>query len=113
MNKVFNKYGAIRYDNGVAGMVDNACQEFTNQIDKIMVAYQLTPVEMRCLSDYIANSVDCFFAEKVLTNAITMKRANEQCEDDNLSDAEADAMTLRDAGWGTDEDYGSGASDML
>lgn len=26
--------------------------------------------------------------------------------DDNLSDVEADAMTLRDAGWGTDEDYG-------
>jgi len=25
---------------------------------------------------------------------------------DNLSDAEADAMTLRDAGMGTDEDYG-------
>lgn len=26
--------------------------------------------------------------------------------EDNLSDAEADAMTLRDAGMGTDEDYG-------
>ena len=27
------------------------------------------------------------------------------CED-NLSDVEADAMTLASAGWGTDEDYG-------
>ncbi len=27
-------------------------------------------------------------------------------EDDNLSDVEADAMTRRDAGMGTDEDYG-------
>jgi len=27
-------------------------------------------------------------------------------EDDNLTDAEADAMTLASAGWGTDEDYG-------
>jgi flagellum-specific peptidoglycan hydrolase FlgJ len=26
--------------------------------------------------------------------------------EDNLSDVEADAMTLRDAGYGTDEDYG-------
>ena len=26
--------------------------------------------------------------------------------DDGLSDVEADGMTLRDAGWGTDEDYG-------
>lgn len=26
--------------------------------------------------------------------------------DDGLSDAEADAMTLASAGWGTDEDYG-------
>lgn len=25
--------------------------------------------------------------------------------EDNLTDGEADAMTLRDAGWGTDEDY--------
>ena len=25
---------------------------------------------------------------------------------DGLTDAEADAMTLRDCGWGTDEDYG-------
>lgn len=28
------------------------------------------------------------------------------CDDDGLTDVEADAMTLRDAGWGTDEDYG-------
>lgn len=27
-------------------------------------------------------------------------------DDDGLTDVEADAMTLRDAGWGTDEDYG-------
>jgi hypothetical protein len=27
-------------------------------------------------------------------------------DDDNLSDVEADATTLRDAGFGTDEDYG-------
>jgi hypothetical protein len=26
--------------------------------------------------------------------------------EDNLSDVDADAMTLRDVGWGTDEDYG-------
>lgn len=26
--------------------------------------------------------------------------------DDDLSDAEADAMTFASAGWGTDEDYG-------
>lgn len=26
--------------------------------------------------------------------------------EDDLTDAEADAMTLRDAGFGTDEDYG-------
>jgi hypothetical protein len=26
--------------------------------------------------------------------------------EDSLSDVEADAMTLRDAGYGTDEDYG-------
>lgn len=32
--------------------------------------------------------------------------------EDMYSDVDADAMTLRDAGWGTDEDYGS-ASDML
>lgn len=35
--------------------------------------------------------------------------------DDNLSDIEADAMTLRDAGMGTDEDYGyfGGEDDWL
>ena len=27
-------------------------------------------------------------------------------DDDGLTDAEADAMTLASAGWGTDEDYG-------
>lgn len=27
-------------------------------------------------------------------------------EDDNMTDAEADADTLRSCGWGTDEDYG-------
>lgn len=27
-------------------------------------------------------------------------------DDDGLTDAEADAMTLAGAGWGTDEDYG-------
>lgn len=27
-------------------------------------------------------------------------------DDDGLTDVEADAMTLRDVGWGTDEDYG-------
>lgn len=32
---------------------------------------------------------------------------------DNLSDVEADAMTLRDAGMGTDEDYGPAASEIL
>jgi hypothetical protein len=32
--------------------------------------------------------------------------------EDNLSDVEADAMTLRDAGYGTDEDYGY-ASDVI
>jgi len=32
--------------------------------------------------------------------------------EDMYSDVDADSMTLRDAGWGTDEDYGS-ASDML
>ena len=32
--------------------------------------------------------------------------------EDNLSDIDADSMTLRDAGYGTDEDYGS-ASDVL
>jgi hypothetical protein len=29
-----------------------------------------------------------------------------QDTEDNLSDVEADAMTLASAGWGTDEDYG-------
>ena len=35
-------------------------------------------------------------------------------DDDGLTDVEADAMTLRDAGWGTDEDYGliGGDSDL-
>ena len=27
-------------------------------------------------------------------------------DDDGLTDVEADALTLRDVGWGTDEDYG-------
>lgn len=36
----------------------------------------------------------------------------EDDHEDNLSDMDADSMTLRDAGWGTDEDYGS-ASDVL
>lgn len=36
-------------------------------------------------------------------------------DDDGLSDVEADAMTLRDAGMGTDEDYGhfGGEDDWL
>lgn len=29
-----------------------------------------------------------------------------EVEDDGMSDVEADADTLRSAGWGTDEDYG-------
>ena len=29
-----------------------------------------------------------------------------ESDDDGLTDAEADAMTLAGAGWGTDEDYG-------
>jgi len=32
-------------------------------------------------------------------------------EDDNLTDAEADAMTLASAGMGTDEDYNGGCYD--
>jgi hypothetical protein len=37
----------------------------------------------------------------------------EEITEDTLTDPEADAMTLRDAGWGTDEDYGPGASETL
>lgn len=32
--------------------------------------------------------------------------ADDREDDDGLTDAEADAMTLAGAGWGTDEDYG-------
>jgi len=38
--------------------------------------------------------------------------SNESAED-NLSDIDADSMTLRDVGWGTDEDYGPSASEIL
>lgn len=31
---------------------------------------------------------------------------DEYNDDDGLTDAEADAMTLASAGWGTEEDYG-------
>lgn len=31
--------------------------------------------------------------------------------EDNLTDVEADAMTLASAGWGTDEDYGYAGDD--
>lgn len=51
----------------------------------------------------------------------TVEEPEDVCEDypeadeDGLSDAEADAMTLRDAGMGTDEDYGyfGGEDDYL
>lgn len=33
----------------------------------------------------------------------------DEADEDGLTDVEADAMTLRDAGWGTDEDYNFGA----
>ena len=41
------------------------------------------------------------FAEDVWTD-----EADADESEDNLSDVEADSMTLVSAGWGTDEDYG-------
>jgi hypothetical protein len=38
-------------------------------------------------------------------DAESWDKAQDDCED-NLSDVEADSMTLASAGWGTDEDYG-------
>jgi hypothetical protein len=39
---------------------------------------------------------------------------NDHSDDDGMTDVEADADTLRSAGWGTDEDYGDfGDSDFF
>jgi hypothetical protein len=37
---------------------------------------------------------------------VALREFDYQEPEDNLTDVEADAMTLASAGWGTDEDYG-------
>ena len=43
---------------------------------------------------------------KGLDVELSDESVRDYCEEDNLSDVEADAMTLAGAGMGTDEDYG-------
>lgn len=46
------------------------------------------------------------FADQVDTIVAALEGDDESFDGDNLTDAEADAMTLASAGMGTDEDYG-------
>jgi hypothetical protein len=45
-------------------------------------------------------------AEQYVIDSEDEDYPDEYNDDDGLTDAEADAMTLAGAGWGTDEDYG-------
>ena len=78
MNKVFNDYGAMRHDNGVGGMVDTAVSECEKKLASIIAANQLTPIELRCLTSYVSNSFENFFAVETLRKGIAMRKAERE-----------------------------------
>lgn len=80
MNKVMNEFGVIRRDNGVGQMVDAACKEAEEKLGRIIAAYDLNPVELRCLCDYVSSSVACFFAETNLRKGIAMRKERREAQ---------------------------------
>jgi hypothetical protein len=74
MNKVFNEFGVLRRDNGVAQMVDKALMACETELDKIVAAYDFTPIEMRCLADYVTLSFQSHISTEVMRKGIAMRK---------------------------------------